>query len=91
MMGLNYSPYHALQAVTWANELDLGNSRYKKTPFKWEKLVKNIPGTSPYDCCLPWVYKESSNRSIADDLFVYVDYGRKIGTTKELCWETSRK
>ena len=90
-MGLTNSTYHECQEVTWTMELTLGNIQDKKNMFKWERVVKNLPGTSTYDCCQPWVYKERSNGSIADNLFVYVYNGRPIGTTDEVCWEESRK
>ena len=53
--------------------------------------MNNLPGNPKYYCCRPWVCKERSDRSIAAGLFVYVDDGRPIGLTEEVCWEASRK
>ena len=86
MRGFTDSTYHAFQAVTWANELDMGNIQDNKNTFKWKRVVNNLPGTSMYDCCRTWVYKERSDGSIEADLFVYVENGRPIGTTEEVCW-----
>ena len=91
MTGLTDFPYHACQAVPWAKELALVNRQDKKNVFKWERVVNNLPVTSTYDCCWPWVYKEKSYGIISDGLFVYVDNGRPIGPTEEVCWESSRK
>ena len=55
------------------------------------KRSEKFPGTPTYDCCQPWVYKESSDGSITADLFVYVDNGRPIGPTEEVFWKSSRR
>ena len=81
MMYLTDFPYQSCQAATWAKDLDMGNIKDKKNPFKWDKVVNNLPGTSTYDYCRPWVYKERINRSIFDVLFFNVNYGRPIGPT----------
>ena len=91
MTGLTDFPYHACQAVPWAKELALVNRQDKKNVFKWERVVNNLPVTSTYDCFWLWVYKERSNRSIASDLFFYVEDGQPIVPTDEVCWEDSRK
>ena len=85
MMGLADSPYHVCQAVTRAKELALVNKQDKRNPFKWNRVMNNLPGTPTYDFCRPWVYKEISDGSIASDLFVYVYNGRPIGLTEEVC------
>ena len=87
MIGLTDSPYHALQTVIWAKDLVLINIQEKENPFKWDIMMNNLPGTSTDDCCRSWVYKKRSYRSIAPDMFVYVDDGRTIGPTEEVCWE----
>ena len=69
----------------------MGEKQYKRNSFKLERVVNNLPGTSAYDFCQPWVYKERRNGSIAADLFVYVDGGQSIGTTEELFREASSK
>ena len=81
-MGINYSQYHACQAVTRAKEMALGNRQDRENPFEWLKVVIFFPGTPNYNCCWPWVYKERSDGSIAANLFVYVYDGHPIGPTE---------
>ena len=78
MIKLTNFPCHACHVVTWDKELALVNRRDKTYMFKWEKVANNLPGTSTYDCCWTWVYKERRNGSISADMFVYVHYGQPI-------------
>ena len=84
MMGLTNFPYQACQAVTWAKDMALGNRQDQENPFEWLRVVNNFLGTSNYNCCRPWVYKERSYGSIAAYSFVYVDDGRPILPTEEV-------
>ena len=72
--------------MTCYKYLDLGNRQDKKNTFKLERVVNNLSVTSIHYCCCPWVYKEKRKGSISDDMFVYVDYGRPMGPTEEVCW-----
>ena len=67
----------------------MGNRLDNINPSKWEIVVNNLPGTSTYYCCWPWVYKDISDRILSNDLFVYVDNGRPIWPTEEVFWEVS--
>ena len=49
IMGTTDSPYHEYQELTWAKELALGTRQDKGNPFKWERVVNNLPGTSAYE------------------------------------------
>ena len=44
-------PYHACQAVTWANEMAMEDKRDMKNPFEWSRVMINFPGTPTYNCC----------------------------------------
>ena len=91
IMGLTDSPYHACQAVTWAKGIVMGDSIDSNNTFAWDKMVLKLPGTEGYDCHRPWVFNQRVDGLLVEDLFIYVDYGRPIGTTKDLCWEVSRR
>ena len=91
MMGLTDSPYHACQAVMWANIVALGDRQSLKNPFVWYEVVVKFTGTTACDCKCPWVYKEMRYRLIAANLFVFVDDGQPIIPTETLCWEASRR
>ena len=49
-----------------------------------------FPGAEEYYCHIPWVFKQMVDGLLAADLFIYMDDGRPIGPTKDLCWEASR-
>ena len=90
MMGSTDLPYHACQVVMWAKIIAFGDRNGIKNNFRWKKVVVRLPGTTAYDCQLPWVYKEWRYRVVAYNCYVYVDDERPIRTTKILCWKVSR-
>ena len=53
MMGLTDLPYHACQAVTWANCIAMGDRLHSNNTFTWYKVVLNLPVTEEYDCHRP--------------------------------------
>ena len=89
MMVLTNSTYYECQVVMWAKIVALGEMQISKNPFVWEKVEVNFPGTTTYECKCPWVYKERRYVLIAENLFVYVDYGQPIVSTEALCYEAS--
>ena len=91
IMGLTDSPYHSCQAVTWANCIAIRDRLNSNNPFAWDKVVLKLLGTDEYDCHIPWFFKQRVDGLLAEDLFIYVDYGRPIGPTEYLCWEESRR
>ena len=91
MMGLTDSPYHVCQAVPWAKCIAIGDRLDSNNPFAWDKVVLNLPGTEIYDFHRTWVFKQTVDGLLAADLFIYVDSGRLIGPTDDLCWEASRR
>ena len=54
-------------------------------------MVLNLPGAEEYDCQIPWLFKNMVDRLLVADLFIYVDDGRPIGPTEDMCWKASRK
>ena len=85
-MGLKVSPYHACKAVTWAKCISMGDRLDSNNPFAWDKVVLKLPGTEVYACLIPWVFKQRVYGLLAADLFIYVDDGRPIRPTEDLCW-----
>ena len=85
MMGLIYSPYYSCQAVTWDKCTSMGDRLDSNNLFSWEKLVMNLLGTKEYNCQRPWVFKKRVDGLLDVDLFIYVDDGRPIVTTENLC------
>ena len=91
MMGLKNSPYHSCKAVTWAKCIAMGDRLDSNNPFVWDKVVLNLLGSEEYDRHISWVFKQRVDGLLASDLFIYVDAGRPIGPTEDLCWEASRR
>ena len=85
------SPYLTCQAVSVEREVGKGERRRKYNPSRWSDVTLNFTGDTWYKPNLTWVYKRSEKECVAEDLFVYVDDGRNTGTTKEDCWEASRR
>ena len=47
----------------------------------------NLPGIEEYYCHRPWMFKQRGDGLLAADLFFYMDNGRRIEPTENLCWE----
>jgi hypothetical protein len=75
-MGLRSSPYQAVQAMTIAEEVILGDPRDETNPFRWARVQLNLPGQREYNPSLPWVSKVRAVQQlgerevIASDVFI---------------------
>jgi hypothetical protein len=84
-MGLRSLPYQAVQAMTYAEEMILGDRQNEANPFRWECVWMNLPVQSNYDPSLPWVSKVRQGHAVGDrkviasDVFIYVDDVRITG------------
>ena len=96
-MGLRSSPYQAVQAMTFAEEVILGEPRDETNPFRWDRVRLNLPGQRGYDPSLPWVSKVRTvvhpreRAAIASDVFIYVDDIRVTGPTEVESWAAARR
>ena len=72
-MGLNFSPYQAVQTATRGKRVMLGDRHAITNPFRWHSVVLNLPGNPDYDPRLPWIYKRRKDNLIAAGLHTYVD------------------
>jgi hypothetical protein len=57
MMGLQSSPYFAVQGTHLAEEVVVGEVSDISNPFHWERVALNLPGHGSYDPSQPWVQK----------------------------------
>ena len=74
LMGLKPSPYNCTRAFAWGEDFVRGDRRDPKNPFRWDKVVLNMPGTEDYDPRLPWVFRYDSVRGqVAAFFCTYVD------------------
>jgi len=86
-MGLKSSPYQACQAMMVFEEIVKGDRKDQRNPFRWDKVVMNLPGAKGYDPARPWVYKlRLDDGKISCDIFIYVDDLRITGATSEEAW-----
>ena len=89
-MGLTSSPYQAVQATMWADQIIQGNRHDINHPLHWSRVVLNLPGSAEYNPSMPWVYKIKADGTLAADYHVYVDDLRGTGPTEEATWQVSR-
>jgi hypothetical protein len=90
-MGLRTSPYQAIQALLWVEELILGDRLEEKNVFRWNRLHLNLPGSDDYDPTKSWVRKLRSDGQLAADLQTYVDDIRPSGPSEAECWKASQR
>ena len=90
-MGMRDSPYRSMQMMLMAKYLAYGNRNDTTNPFRWERVVLNLPGSKGYDPSLPWVMKVRSDGHLACEIFVYVDDGRITGWCKLECWRAAQR
>ena len=95
--GLRSSPYQAVQAMTFAEEVILGDPKDERNPFRWSRVRLNLPGQSDFDASLPWVSKvrspnfQGGPEVIASDVFIYVDDVRITGPTELEGWIAAQR
>ena len=90
-MGLKSSPYQAVQGISVAEELLRGDPSDPSNPFRWDRVVMNLPGSRGYSPSKPWVYKvRSADGKIACDIMIFVDDLRVTGPTQVECWEAGQ-
>ncbi len=94
-MGLESSPYQAVQAILVAKEVILGERLDSSNVFRWDEVRLNLPGQDNYDPSLPWVSKvkimEDGSAVIAAALHTFMDDLRPCGATKKEGWLAGRK
>ena len=81
-MGMKPSPWVTTRLLSWLTEIVKGDRTEPSNPFKWDKVVLNLPGMEDYDPSMPRVYKwNNSTKSIACDVKTFVDDYRTCGPT----------
>lgn len=91
MMGLSPSPYLAVQQMLWGEELMFGDRKNPNNPFRWDRVVLNLPGMDSYDPSKTWVAKIRADGTMASDMFLYIDDVRTTGRNSDECWNASRR
>ncbi len=94
-MGFVSSPYTAIQATLFAEEVIRGDPSDVNNDFRWDRVTLNLPGSTVYKPWEPWVFKvhlqdDNSPPTLANDIKIYVDDARTIGSSYADCHKASR-
>ena len=91
LMGAKSSPYQACQGIAVADEIARGKRTDPNNPFRWDRVVLNLPGDPLYNPSKPWVYKAREDGSVAADFVGFVDDFRPCGPSSADCWKACRR
>ena len=79
-MGMKPPPWVTCRLIGWMLEFVGEDNKEKNNPFRWDKVILNLPGDPCYDPNLPRVYKWNEIlQTIACDVKVFVDDFRITG------------
>ena len=56
-MGMKPSPWVTIRLLSWMMEIVKDDHREASNPYRWDKIVLNLPGMKNYNPSMPWVYK----------------------------------
>lgn len=74
LMGVRSSPFNCVRLYLLSEDIIKGNRDDPNNPFRWNRIVYNLPGTVSYDATKPWVYKmDDSSGCMASFVNSYVD------------------
>lgn len=74
LMGVKSSPFNCVRVYLFGEDVIKGDHRAIGNPFRWDKVVDNLPGTVNYDPGRPWIYKyDTMTESMANFVVSYVD------------------
>jgi hypothetical protein len=84
-MGLRSSPWVTTRLVAWMVEFVIGDKACPQNPFRWDRIVLNLPGDPDYNPSMPRVYKWNDlHKAIASGLYCFMDDFRLAGPTEDL-------
>ena len=84
-MGMRPSPWVTIRLLMWMMEVVVGDRRDVNNPFRWDRIVLNLPGSPEYDPTLPRVYKWNERiQSMACECKFFCDDFRVVGPNEEL-------
>jgi hypothetical protein len=74
LMGVKSSPFNCVRIYLFGEDVIKGDRKRKTNPFRWDRVVDNLPGTANYDPSKPWIYKyDEVNGCMANFVVSYVD------------------
>lgn len=92
LMGFKPSPYNAVRAFGWCEDIIQGYERDLGNPLRWDRVRLNLPGQLDYNPTLPWVsntFDSNGSEQIARDFFTYMDDIRICGQDDDHCWDVT--
>lgn len=57
LLGVRSSPFNCVRAYLLSEDIICGDWWAEDNPFRWDKVILNLPGTSTYDPGKPWMYQ----------------------------------
>ena len=91
LMGLRLSPFLCTQTFEWGADCIRGDRHALDNPFRWDKVMFNLPGQQTYNPTMPWVYKwDTVNQRLASFFETYIDDIRPGGAIETVACEASR-
>lgn len=74
LMGVRSSPYNCVRAYLISEEVIRGDRLDVANPFRWHRIVFNMPGTESYNPMKPWMYRfDEVDQVMAVFVTSYVD------------------
>jgi hypothetical protein len=74
LMGVRSSPFNCVRVYLLSEDIIKGDHLDETNPFRWDQVKLNLPGTSSYNPCKPWIYKwDSISKKLAAFVISYVD------------------
>ena len=91
-MGFAPSSANAVRHLSLAQEVAKGDPLDPSNPFRWDRVVMNMPASEEFDPSMPWIYKRNDRvGKIAGDCVTFVDDIRVTGYSVENCWQCGRR
>eukprot|EP00957_Ditylum_brightwellii_P105635 8054559-Ditylum_brightwellii.AAC.1 len=73
-MGLRPSPYNSVKTFLWGEEIIKGNHLDPNNPFRWSKVILNLPGNPSYVTQQSKVYKwDDVLKQVVNNFATYYD------------------
>lgn len=74
LMGVRSSPFNCVRAYLISEEIIMGDRKAVNNPFRWDRVVLNLPGSKNYDPSSPWIYRfDDIGKTMAAFVQSYVD------------------
>lgn len=90
-MGLKILPNHAIRATLRAEEFMTSFPWLPSNPFRYSRIVSNLPGTHDYSPAKPWFFLQRKDGSMASVLAIYVDDQRVHAPSENDAYQAARQ